>query len=363
MAVYVLYIVVIAIQWWVLKNLRGCFCGNGNKEAGNNNLFILIACLELIILAGIRGYNVGADTNTYLSALNYYKSIPRNNILISELVYPYAFEPGYFWLTKICAFLQFDETAFLFLIAIIIYTPVFAAIYRDSDDPYISILSYFAFGLFAYSLGIFRQMIAVSIVISGRNFIRNREFIKYLLIILSAMMFHLTALIALGLYFLYPLNWKINVMLTVAGTIFSLVAGRPIVLLLTKISSQYATIQGSIYDSNGGSYTMLLVWVILLILNCCLNSIKVPQGNGKIAFDALCAALIVQGLGYSMALFGRIIGYFTIYLIFLIPDLIHLFAAKSRRTGRALIILALIALIAINFNANMNLCRYVPFWK
>ena len=197
MSVYVGYLLLAGLQipFFRKKDKLGNRCFN--KKG-----YLILCCIELIVLAGIRGYTVGADTVVYLDAIDYYGKLPTSKLFSAELVYPFDFEAGYFLLTKICVFLNMGKTAFLFVIAILIYVPVFVAINRYSKMPYISILCYFAFSMFSYSLGIFRQMIAISILLCGLKYILERKFFKYLLIVILAMLFHTTAILGLALYVL-----------------------------------------------------------------------------------------------------------------------------------------------------------------
>lgn len=367
--VYFLYIFLITVQWIAsncvyIKSSRittGGVTAEGKKI--NNKLFLIVACVELIILAGIRGYNVGADASTYLSALEYYSSLPKGEILSAKLVYPFDFEVAYFMLTKICAFLGFSKTAFLFLIAIVTYVPIFIAINKLSVDPYLSILTYFAFGLFAYSLGIFRQMIAISIIICGIDFIKDRKFIKYALLVALAMTFHTSSVISIALYFIYPFAWKLNIKVALPAAAVSLVLGRPIISFVFNLFPSYSHYLNGKYDVQGGSYLMLLMYGVILAAYCIANHIKKPVGYSKIAFDAIAVSLVIQSLAYSMNIFGRIIGYYSVYLLFAIPNIINVFDTKTRQFIKLFVTVILWLLILWRVGSNSYINNYVVFWK
>ena len=50
-----------------------------------------------------------------------------------------------------------------------------------------STMTYLAFGFFGYSLGIFRQMIAISICLMGFKYVLERKLYYYIIFILLAM--------------------------------------------------------------------------------------------------------------------------------------------------------------------------------
>lgn len=292
----------------------------GGRQFGVRE-YLMLCCAEIILLAGLRGYMVGADTKVYLDALEYYSSLPKNALLFAKLVRPFDFEPGYFLFTKLCAFINMPKTIFLFVVAAIIYIPVFYNIYRYSPMPYISILAYFALGIFAYSLGIFRQMMALSIVLCGLKYLEEGKLIPYLLIVMLAATFHVTALVMIAVYFLYHFHVERYAKWIALAQIVCLVFGRPIVLAATYVFPQYAHYLGGEYDVRGGTYLMLLFLNLVLYARVYLYRRGILKNRVDIA--ALSLGVVVQAIGYSMALFGRLVPYFSIFAIFSIPDILY----------------------------------------
>lgn len=360
MGIYFIYLAFITFEWFFISHAAVKGVTFEEKVQIRHKYFLIIACIELIILVGIRGYSVGADTSVYLSALDYYKSLPKSEVLFAKLIYPYDFELGYFLLTKVCAFLCFSKTLFLFLIAMLIYIPVFVAIYKRSLNPYISILTYFAIGLFTYSLGIFRQMIAMSIVLCGIDYIKERKFLKYLLLVVLAMTFHSTAILSLAIYFLYPLKWKINAIVFPLTSIAALLIGNYVVNVMIILMPKYrGYITGELLS--GGSYMMLLLFLAIFLVLCWENFKEPPSGDTKLMFDALTVAILVQSLGYSLNIFGRAIGFFSVYLIFIIPNYLESFRGRWRVFVKIGVVLCLLALIFHDFNGNLHYIEYTTF--
>ena len=323
--------------------------------------YLALCCLELIFLAGLRGYKVGADTEVYLKAITHYENIGFPEILTAPLVYPFDFEIGYFWLTKICAFLKLGKTGFLFVVAIITYVPVFVAINKHSKFPYISILCYFAFGMFSYSLGLFRQMIAISIIFCGRDFLEGRKPLKYFLTVAVAMLFHTTAAIALPLYLLYTLDWKKLILSIVGVEALLVMLGRPIVMLAVNLFPKYKGYIGGKFDQQGGSYLMLIF--LNLVLFACVIVGEKKKDHDKLSICALMLACCLQAIGYSMAIFGRIVPYFSIYIIFAIPDIIGKLEKKLKVAVGVVTVGVLFLLAYRGFSTNTYVTPYTTaFW-
>ena len=327
----------------------------------NSRLYVLLCCLELILLAGLRGYTVGADTAVYLDAIDYYGSLPFIDRLFASLVFPFDFEVGYFFLTKLCTFLFIGKSGFLFIVAILTYVPVFAAIYKHSSVPYISIVSYFAFGMFSYSLGVFRQMIAISILLCGWKYIVERRFFKYLLVVLLAMLFHSTAVIALCLYVLYGIKWRRVILLLIPCELVLLFCGRYVVALAVKLLPQYAHYIGGKFDQQGGSYLMLLLLNVVLFIAVIMS--KRGRFKDDVVVCALILAVLLQAVGYSMALFGRVVPYFSIYLLFAIPDIVYGMGKNWRKPAGVVAVAVLLFLAYRLISSNQYITPYYLFFQ
>ena len=349
---YLFFLGIVIIQW-ILLFPKGKINLNGYINCKQKKFFVILVCIELIFFVGIRATDIGADTTVYINALNYYKKLPNNQILGAKLVYPFDFEIGYFMLVKICAWFSMEETTFLCLIACIIYIPIFKFILKYSENPLLSILTYFAFGYFEYSLGIFRQMIALSIIIIGFNYLKKRNFIKYLLIVLLAMTFHTTAIIILPLYWIYQIDIKNKLKWIIALEIFIAMSSRITILLIMKVFAKYSNYIGGKYDVQGGSYIMLLILNIVLIMGYIIlvreNNNGEKNENLLISINAIAIAIFLQIIGYSMEIFGRIVPYYSIYLLLIIPIVANHLFEKNRLFIHmiAIILLMLIAYVTI----------------
>ena len=127
MAAYICYLVLAGMQipLFFKENLL-------RKRSFDMKGYLILCCAELIVLTGIRGYTIGADTKTYLQAIDYYGQMPALQLIRAKLVYPFDFEIGYFLLTKLVCLLGIGKTGFLFIVSLMIYIPVFILIKKYS---------------------------------------------------------------------------------------------------------------------------------------------------------------------------------------------------------------------------------------
>lgn len=330
MNAYIVFLVIIIMEWILLfPNAKLTFGENISYK--QKKIFLIIVCSEMICFAGLRATNLGADTTTYLNALEYYSSLPHGEILKAKLVWPYDFEIGYFWLTKLGAWLSLSKTSFLFLIAIFIYVPVCWFILQYSENPLLSVLTYFAFGCFEYSFGIFRQMIALSIVLIGTRYIREKKLVKYFVTIGVAMAFHTTAIIMLPLYWIYQVKIEKKLKWIFVAEAICFISARVLVLLAIKVFPKYSGYISGKYDVQGGSYSMLVLLNLIFVAGYIIERKEENRDNTilRMSINATMIALFLQILGYSMGIFGRIVPYYSIYLLLLIPFLMNRYFKKN----------------------------------
>lgn len=364
MVVYLIFLGIVIMQWLLFFLNRKIDMNNPLTYKQRKN-FVILVCIELICFAGMRAINIGADTGVYINALEYYKELPYDTILKGKLVYPFDFEIGYFVLTKICAFFSLSATEFLFLIAIIIYVPVCKFILKYSEDPLISLLVYFSFGYFGYSLGIFRQMIAISIVLLGFKYVQEHKLFKYIIVVMIAMIFHTTAIIMFPFYWISRIRIRNKLKWIFVFEVIFFRFARTIVMLSVKFFPKYEGYVNGIYDIQGGSYTMLILLNIILIAAYYILNKAENRGNEilHISMNALVTAIYLQILGYSMGIFGRIVSYYSIYLIILIPILVNQYFKKNRILIHFMAIIGLVLIFCILIRGNNDLCPYLFIWS
>ena len=275
----------------------------------------------------MRETSLGADTGVYISALHHYLSLPKESVLSASLVYPYDFEPAYFFLTKISAFLGLSDMLFLMVIAIFIYVPIFTLIYRYSENIFLSVLVYFGLSLFGYSLGIFRQMIALSICLCSIPALLDRRILSFFGTVILATLFHVSAIVFVVLWFYKKINLYKFLLITIIVSIALLVFGRHLVLFIVRVFPMYSGYIGSKYDTQGGTY---IAFIILLVITAItINFLNLRKRYTtfmpeiiRLSVFALAVSLCVQAVSYSMGIMGRSVGYFTIFQLVLVPYLV-----------------------------------------
>ena len=171
-----------------------------------NKIFLLITFLELFFISGFMNWNIGNDTLNYVN--NFIAVISSLDLTYSHM------EKGYLLFNKILSLFTNDAQAILIVTSFFIISTIFYFIYKQSKFIFLSVLLFVIFQ-FSVTMCLVRQYMALSIVLLGFSFVIKRQFIKFLLCCLLAMTFHTSAVSAIVLYFIYPLNIKIKNIITI----------------------------------------------------------------------------------------------------------------------------------------------------
>ncbi len=302
-----------------------------------DKMFLFLVCIELILFAALRGYNVGADTESYLIGLRHVRDVDRCSFL--EAIAPtqlLSFEVGYSILVRLCAYFRMSDTVFLTLVAVLIAIPTCRYIYRFSSNTYLSVLTYFAFGFFAYSLGVFRQMIAVSMILTVMPALEARRYIRYTLMVILASFFHTTALGALVGLIYAKINWKNVVFVIPALEVIVLIFGRRLIGLAVNVFPKYKAYLENAHGKQGDGIVLLLLFNVLFFFIYAVMRYRgeLNERRNRILLSQLAMAVLVQCGATRLALFNRTVLYFSISLLILVPYLARaLFDSLRRREG------------------------------
>ena len=280
----------------------------------------IIFCVAVFILfsliQGLRAYSVGNDTNNYIRFFELSKDMSLIDVILTR---QWTIEPGFGLLIKISSALNFSPQLYLLLVAIIINGGLMYCIYKNSDNPFASVMIFMGVEFFTLSFTALRQMIAVIIILNSYHFIKQRKLIKFIIMVLLAATFHKTALIFLPVYFLKDI--KINLKTIYIGIALLLIAqliAVPIVTFLTKLIYTESYIKVI-----GGGITQTLVILVYLISGIFIykDSIKKDDGTENIILIFIYFAFLIQSLACRINMINRLMWYFYIFIIIYLPNM------------------------------------------
>lgn len=308
-----------------------------------NIMFAAIAIFCPCYLAAVRDSTIGYDVALYGDSL--LESATRVSDLASYLRL-YNTEKLYLVLTYIVANYG-NRYIYYFILQFLVVAPFYMALQRGESKKHawLGMLLYYCW-IFPLSLNILRQAIAISIVIWGYRYMHERKLIKYTIVVIVAMGFHITAILGLSIYFIHVLtvskpfgetSWIrkklanygklakfLIVLLILVGFIFS----TSIISLITSSTGRFIFATSS--NEGGWEWKNLLIMGSLVLILLPIAS-RTREKEIHFLFFLICIGTIVYQLKFVEAQLYRISLYYTGHMILAIPIFIECSKVKERK--------------------------------
>ena len=292
-----------------IKNKKLCFC-----------FWIFI---QLTLIMGLR-WGIGTD---YFSYKSHYSKIIQEGIFYSE------FEPGFNLLNLFSHKIGMEFQGVIILSSIISVGCVAYAVYHCSDSPCLSIILYLTFGFYYAAMNQIRAYIAVSISLAGINFLIKQKKIKYIISILLASFFHVTALCMLPFLLVIRLRWRTRqFIISVFLAITSLFFVDTVIQFGIKLYPKYGNYIGSVYDKGYGIQSLCLV-ILGLILILAYRKQLLKWNKNTIIFENFALYGFLIGLfQLKLMMMDRFVAYFTapVYILGL-PLITKCYTEKKKK--------------------------------
>lgn len=319
----------------------------------NAKLFALLSFLPLTFIMAVR-YNVGTDFRNYQRIYIYNESVS---------------EVGLSWLNSILHNISDDPQFFFIVSSIIICVGYYIAIYRESVSFAYSILLFVIVKDYFISMNAVRQYIALSVVLFSIPYIKNKDYIKSLLLVIVAMLFHRSAIIIVPLIILYNLEIKPLIGIgIIAGTYVSSALLRRFILPIlirfefynAYFSSTYANVD-QIFN-----WQTMLVYIGPFIVLCFIYNKVTKNKNLKLLYSAVLLSLIIMSLSSVMpTLITRLVWYMNAFIVLYLPEAMQAIDDKRVRmfaNAAAVILYIIVAYRNIEGGAQ-NALPYRTFWS
>ena len=280
-----------------------------------SSCFFLVAAVYLWFIVAMRSENIGADIRNYVR--NFYNiehSINNEN----------GFELGYQYLNLF--FYRFTGSFYLmfFVIALFCCPACYGHIKKHTLFPCFILFLYAQQFFFTTEMAQTRQWMAMAIICLGFNFIKEKSLVKWILLIIFAMQFHISAICALPLYFTTRITIKPwFALLMLVFTVWVSLLGMALVNLIVDITVSLGFLPSRIafllehyiaaeYGKNaefgtGLGYLYEIFCGVYIIL---LYSFTPKETQSKTYLFNYCIGLLFSAMGRNFSEFGRIANYY-----------------------------------------------------
>lgn len=302
-------------------------------------LFLLVAILIPVIIAGMRGIQCGADSAVYIGNASH----PTTDTLLEIISKQGIFESLYIESNKLATIFNTPRAPLIFWALVTIAIIVWWILHSTKHVGIVYFMYLFMF--FTTSINVSRQYAALSVIMLSSKFIIDRKWIKYYICIVFACMIHTSALFMIPVYFLWTKKQNIiDKKLCVIIIIGLIVLVSQLQSFLDNLSG-YDTGVDSInrylsYNDEAGSKNrdfFLEIFTTIVILLHIKKLTKIKKEN-QLYMLLLCIGLCLTATGFVSPFVKRVAVYFTIYKIALIPQLIEIYEGRERFIVKILIV-------------------------
>ena len=267
-------------------------------------------CCLLVLFSSIRGFHVGIDLEYYLPGYRYIGKASWSSM------YKIGWEYGYVIYNKILNYLSTNERMLLASTSFIVIGSYSYYIYKYSQIPWLSFFIFIAMGFYASTFNLLRQMMAMSIIMYSLKYIEKRHFIKYLIGVCCAMLFHVSAICTLLLYPFMKVRITCINFIGLTAILFLLfnVFGKYILnFFIANLYTDYTLGQVNVTGIN-----MLIFLFIVTLAAIVLTDIT----ENDIHIHMIALACLLQFLALDFSMMARIVVYFSVSMMIVIPNTI-----------------------------------------
>lgn len=322
----------------------------------NKKFFVSLASLQLILVLALRHKNIGVDVEGYLL---FFKKMPFTSF--ASLPDIHRFEIGYKLLNKVISLFTMNEQWFLAIIAIICIVPIGRLIYKYSKMPFLSFALYIAFNYYTFVFSGLRQGIAFAILAWGYSYILEKRLLKFLMAVVVAALFHVSAIFFIPAYFLtdIKLNLKFWISILIANLLIYFLK---VPIFSFIVNNFYTTYEIVISDA----YTwMALCWFIIIVGLLFRKQIDLTKSENNFIFTLLIVGATIMNFASVGTNVMRVADYYYMYVILFLPMVIDSITDRlTRYVALFCVMIGIYALYSWSLGKDgYSIVPYMFFWE
>lgn len=327
--------------------------------------YIIYMMILLTLQSGLRNVAVGSDTYSYYLQFIEVSNTSWDNLLDKIFLFfseGVGKDPGYFFLLKIIQVFIPNYQLYLTALAAFFFFALGRLLYRYTNNNYEVLLGialyqclYYSF----FSITGLRQTFATAFLLLAVPYVLDRKFIKFICLVIIASTQHKSALLFIPYYFLLiSTKPKRNILISFAFFVQMWIIGKAFVsnMLSDTIFDQYSMFLEGNERAGANSYTIFILIVGLWILFSNTERLKASISN-LIFINSIAVSIALTPLLKIDPSNMRLIQYYSVFSIILLPVLTTLTFNKKIRMMYILIILFL-----TYYTMSRNL-EYAFFWQ
>lgn len=334
----------------------------------NKKYMLLISFLILFLISALRKYTVGVDS------IQYYQKYIEIGSYSGWNYTHFRYEPGFFYLCKILNYISDDPQLLFVITSAFINFSVYYFIKKNSDDYFLSIIVFVIFNTYFSTMNTMREWLAISFILFGFQSLIKKKYIGFLISLALAISFHNAAwagFLLIFTAFFRRKKWLYIVLILTSVVIFFTYQA-----FYSYLSSIFGYQDYNEKFTVSNYYGALLIFIesasILLILYLYLffnHKLDEIINDDKSSLLLSCSILYLAFLASVMRvnLFNRISGFYEVFIILTIPDLIKRIRNEKDKVAFQFICISVMTIsfiiICINRSEWLGCIPYEFFWN
>lgn len=297
-----------------------------------NRFFAALVGMVLILVGGLR-WRVGTDYWEYSWGYEGYVKEVWGKLISYD-------EPGIRIIAWISSHIYDDYGTMFFLFSIVTISLFVITIYKYSSKMFVfSILLFIFIGAWHGSFNGVRQFAACAIIFAGHRLIFERKLWKYLLVILIAGMFHLSAIGMLLLYFVPKKELELKHLAILLGGTFLLINSYGIIFEFIE-GVRENSVAGTAYAQTEVSLFRVLVAFAPIIVYFTLTKRQNMTNEDFFYINLLFVNAVIALVTSQSAYLARFATYTNCFVAIGLPRLINFDKSSLAVLMKVLIVLA-----------------------
>lgn len=346
---FIFFALLVIICFFAKKSL---WIPNSNNKIGESACLLLLCCMS-----AFKESTVGNDTHEYLRLFKMGEDV---------LMAGTRYELGYLYFSQFVWKISHNPQVLFIVYSLIFYFSLRRFLWRYSSMPWLSILIFFSYTLFGFSMSALRQSLAIAILFIGFDFALKKKYILFFVSILGASLFHSSAIFfAICPVILRLKPSKRTVSLFIGSTLVILLLFGNLLDTVFSYLPYYKSYQEGVYFEGGVRLASILQFLmaILFLHIGAISYSKIPIDYTSSEKELLGHLVVIQMVVVSLSILclkvnilDRIVLYYSSFVLLLIPNAISFMSSRKRKIwGRlALVAIFLYTLIILMLRPEWN---------
>ena len=349
--------------FWIVNFVSFCTYGFIMKRFYQSKKLLLISCVHIAVIMGLRSVLVGTDTYNYAYAFNAIKEtgvVSLNHVASRSGIFVY--------LLRLFSFLPRTQGYMIGTSAVIVVC-LYYFIKEKSSDYYESIYIFWTSYLMFNAMNTTRHFVAMALIYICFVLLDKRKFIFSILLFGIACLVHNAVSVFVIFYFVYFIKWSIRKIILFSVCSFLGMQMMPTLInIFIAVFPNYAWLRVRIFDNqyiSGGKTSMvysgccLLIFIIYFVVLLKSNRIVVlkiknedivlartynddeMQTIYKMSCLMIFAALML-GMYPDSILISRCAYVFFGFIVILLPNAINCLSKKAKKITKIVYVLMMI---------------------